>query len=202
METGLDDAIRQMSAAFRQALSGENRAKTAVIAAPQISSEALQLLKKMVDKLGIVNVDYRVPSVQAGELDNLLQMKDRNPNSYAAKNIGLIPAPGGKSFPEIIQWIKTGEIQNLLAICCNPLEFFGEADKKALERLKFFALLHWTKVPTVEFAHFVLPLATYVEYNGTFTNFQGREQRFFRAFVPLGEAIAPDEAFEKICKYS
>jgi formate dehydrogenase major subunit len=41
---------------------------------------------------------------------------------------------------------------------------------------------------TSESATFVLPSATYAEKNGTFTNFQGRVQKFSKAFEPLGES--------------
>jgi predicted molibdopterin-dependent oxidoreductase YjgC len=37
-------------------------------------------------------------------------------------------------------------------------------------------------------AHLVLPAAAWVERDGTFTNFQGRVQRFRAAVGPLGEA--------------
>src|SRR5262249_51097625 len=37
-------------------------------------------------------------------------------------------------------------------------------------------------------AHVVLPSAAYVERDGTFTNFEGRVQRFRAALDPLGEA--------------
>jgi len=37
-------------------------------------------------------------------------------------------------------------------------------------------------------AHLVLPSAAYVEREGTFTNFEGRVQRFRTALAPLGEA--------------
>ena len=37
-------------------------------------------------------------------------------------------------------------------------------------------------------AHLVLPSAAYVETEGTFTNFQGRVQRFRTAIPPLGES--------------
>ena len=42
-------------------------------------------------------------------------------------------------------------------------------------------------------AHLVLPSAAYVERDGTFTNFEGRVQRFRPAMAPLGEA-RPDWA--------
>jgi predicted molibdopterin-dependent oxidoreductase YjgC len=37
-------------------------------------------------------------------------------------------------------------------------------------------------------AHLVLPAAAWVERDGTFTNFEGRVQRFWTAVDPLGEA--------------
>ena len=44
---------------------------------------------------------------------------------------------------------------------------------------------------TAAAAHLVLPSAAYVERDGTFTNFQGRVQRFRTAVPPLGQAL-PD----------
>src|SRR5262249_2882208 len=39
-------------------------------------------------------------------------------------------------------------------------------------------------------AHLTLPAAAYAESDGTFTNFQGRVQRFRRALEPLGDALS------------
>ena len=39
-------------------------------------------------------------------------------------------------------------------------------------------------------AHLILPSAAHVEREGTFTNFQGRVQRFRTAVEPLGDAMA------------
>ncbi|MEK7714605.1 MAG: molybdopterin-dependent oxidoreductase, partial [candidate division NC10 bacterium] len=39
-------------------------------------------------------------------------------------------------------------------------------------------------------ARWVLPAAAWVEREGTYTNFQGRVQRFRQAVEPLGQALA------------
>jgi predicted molibdopterin-dependent oxidoreductase YjgC len=39
-------------------------------------------------------------------------------------------------------------------------------------------------------AHWVLPAAAWVERDGTYTNFEGRVQRFRPAVEPLGQALA------------
>lgn len=183
VESKWDDAMKAMAAGLKKA--GKN--KTAVILAPKVTTGALYLLKKLVDQMGLVDVDYRHPSVEDGNLDHLLQMKDRNPNSFAAKIIGLIPGEGGKSFNGILEGIKSGDIQNLFAICCDPAELLG-SDKDALKKLKFFGLMHWTNVVSTEYADVTLPLSTFVETNGTYINYQGRIQRIRRIFEPLGDA--------------
>src|SRR5581483_1628964 len=43
---------------------------------------------------------------------------------------------------------------------------------------------------TSERAHIVLPAAAWVERDGTFTNFEGRVQRFRPALAPIGESLA------------
>jgi predicted molibdopterin-dependent oxidoreductase YjgC len=52
--------------------------------------------------------------------------------------------------------------------------------------------------PTSELAHFVVPGAPYTERDGTFTNFEGRVQRFWPALPPLGEARADWEILAEV----
>jgi predicted molibdopterin-dependent oxidoreductase YjgC len=47
-------------------------------------------------------------------------------------------------------------------------------------------------------AHYVLPSATWVERDGTFTNFEGRLQRFWKAVEPLGLSLADWEIIGRI----
>ena len=44
--------------------------------------------------------------------------------------------------------------------------------------------------PELERAHLVLPAALWAEYDGTFTNYQRRVQRFQRAFAAAGRGAA------------
>ena len=188
VETEFNTALREMGMRLKKAVSGAGKTKTAALVAPQLSTGALYILKKMLDALGIIHLDYRLPSVREGKLDHLLQMKDRNPNSRAAEMIGLLPQNGGMEFFHIIEALKAKKLQNLLAVCCDPVEFLGEGNKDALSKLNFFGILHWTKVPAVEYAHVALPIATFAESNGTYINFEGRVQRFQQAFEPSGDA--------------
>ncbi len=187
-ETDWDSALAEMAAALKKAATLSNRPKTALILAPQLFTGALYILKRLADRMGMANVDYRLPSVQPGPLDKQLQMRDRNPNSFAAEIIGLVPGEGGLTADEIMEGVKSGKIKNLLTVACDPAELLGEGGMEALKRLNFFGILHWTRVPSVEAAHFALPIATFAESNGVFINFEGRAQICRAAFAPRGEA--------------
>ena len=62
--------------------------------------------------------------------------------------------------------------------------------RQALERVEMLVWSGTNANATLALAHRVLPLAAWVERDGTFTNFQGRVQRFRAAVEPLGEARA------------
>jgi predicted molibdopterin-dependent oxidoreductase YjgC len=187
VEVAWDHAISEMANGLKTAISKENLARTAVLIAPQISTGALYLLKKLMEKMGVDNVDHRLPSVVPGELDHLLQMRDRNPNSFTAEILGLIPIRGGLRYRQILEGIKADKVQYLMAICCDPLELM-EGDREALKKLKFLGLLHWSRSPGLDLASVALPLATFAESEGVFVNFQGRVQRFSKAVEPAGES--------------
>ena len=183
-----EDALSGMAKKLKEAGKKENIGKTAFIVAPQLSTGALFILKKFIERMGLKNVDYRIPSVKEGKQDELLQMKDRNPNSYAARLIGLVPGEGGRDFKEIIEGVKSGAIKYLLTVCYDPAEALGAEAVSILSKLKFYGVIHWNRIPSSTVAHYALPIATFAESNGTFINFEGRIQRYNEAFPAVGEA--------------
>ncbi|MFQ6673036.1 MAG: molybdopterin-dependent oxidoreductase, partial [Candidatus Tectimicrobiota bacterium] len=60
---------------------------------------------------------------------------------------------------------------------------------EALGGLETLVYLGSLPTSTLALASVVLPAAVYVEREGTFTNFEGRVQRFWQALEPLGEAL-------------
>ncbi len=58
----------------------------------------------------------------------------------------------------------------------------------ALERVPYLVVLDSDLHEVEEFATVVLPIGTYAEMDGTFTNHAGRVQRIRRAVAPPGEA--------------
>ena len=186
VEADWDTALVKMAKGMKEASSAANRAKSAIIVAPALYTGALFMLQKLVEKMGISNIDYRLPDVKKGEYDGKLKMNDLYPNSYSAKIIGLVPGEGGKSVSQIFEGIKSGNIKYLTCIACDPAEYLGEDGLLALKKLKFFGLMHWTKTPSTAVANVSLPIATFTEVNGVFINYEGRIQRCFAAFEPKG----------------
>ncbi len=64
----------------------------------------------------------------------------------------------------------------------------GRRVRAALERLDFLVVLDAFATPAVETAHAVLPIASYAETDGTFTNIENRVQKVRPATAPPGEA--------------
>src|SRR2546430_17152412 len=63
-----------------------------------------------------------------------------------------------------------------------------EETRSALERLDTLIWSGTNANATSELGHLVLPSAAWVEREGTFTNFEGRVQRFRTAVEPFGSA--------------
>jgi len=60
--------------------------------------------------------------------------------------------------------------------------------QQALERAECVVVLDSDGREAAQYANVVLPLATYAESDGTFTNGAGRVQRFHEAIAPAGQA--------------
>jgi formate dehydrogenase alpha subunit len=101
-----------------------------------------------------------------------------------------LPEKPGLTLTEMIDGIKTGNIRALYIMGENPV--ISDPDsahvKEALSKLEFLAVQDLFPSDTAEFAHVVLPAASFAEKDGTFTNTERRVQKIRRAVPPPGEA--------------
>jgi NADH-quinone oxidoreductase subunit G len=181
---GWDEAI----AALAEALKRYRREEIGILASPQMSNEDLFALQRVAAQLGIGAVDHRVPPRVPGDEDNLLIRADKNPNRRGAELIGLGQADGRA----IVDGARQRRVK-LLWIFQHDLLDSGwpQADvTAALAAAEMVVFQGPSANATSAGAHLVLPSAAYVEREGTFTNFQGRVQRFRTVVEPLGEAMA------------
>jgi NADH-quinone oxidoreductase subunit G len=186
VETTWDDAL----GALAEALGRYRPEEIGVLASPQMSNEDLWALRRLLDGLGVVNRDFAVPPREPGEDDKLLIRADKNPNTRGASLLGLGPGPGGLDAGGILDAAAQKTVK-CLWVLHHDLTASGFAPSRvtgALAGAETLVFQGTNASLTSARATLVLPSAAYAERDGTFTNFQGRVQRFRPAITPLGEA--------------
>ena len=100
-------------------------------------------------------------------------------NSYGAEASGLLPGPGGLDVSGMLRAAAAGDLDALLVLAQDPLDF-PDPDllEQALRRIPFLAVAGCVPNALSERAHLVLPLTAWVESDGHYVNMEGRAQRF------------------------
>lgn len=185
------EAIRETAEALRGTIEAHGPESLAVIPSAQTANEDLFVLGSLFrEGLGVPNIDYRVPPAEEGYEDDILIKADKNPNTRGCADLGLTPGKGRRGLKDILAGCRKGSIKTLV-VCHHDLShLFPDGDQaEALEGLEALIFVGWLPTSTQGLASVVLPAAVYVEREGTFTNFEGRVQRFMKAMEPLGEAL-------------
>lgn len=88
---------------------------------------------------------------------------------------------------EQIEAVHQGKVKGMVAFGANPVVSYPNANRveAALRSLEFLAVIDIFPTPTSEFAHVVLPAASFAESEGTFSNSERRVQRVRKAIEPL-----------------
>lgn len=186
------DALQAASGALKKAVEAHGPGSVAVIPSAQSSNEDLFVLRRLFrEGLGVPNIDYRVPPAEEGYEDDILIKADKNPNTHGCADMGLVPTEGGRDLEAMIAGCRDGSIK-VLVVCHHDLaHLFPKGDQaEALGGLDALIFLGSLPTTTQSMATVILPAAVYVEREGTFTNFAGHVQRFWKALEPLGDALA------------
>jgi len=143
-----------------------------------------------------------------GPADRLLVDEDKNPNTNGARLLGLCFTEAGINLTKIAAGIARGEIKTLIvfgedllqrAVSTNTLkekelvsEVVEEHGLTAALLGKLDTLIVSDLLPneTARLAHYVLPGCAPAEKRGSFTNTNGRVQKFLQAIPPPGDARA------------
>ena len=159
-----------------------------VLVAPQGTNEDSYLLAKLVAEVFATPHVVLYPGIP-GDEDDLLIRADKNPNTRGAQDMGL-PAPGtSAALVAMAQAIEEGAIKTLYAIDVDLVAAFGaDTSARLASHLDGIIVQAANMRPGYEHAQVLLPSTTYAERDGTFTNFQGRIQRFNMAITPRGAA--------------
>ncbi len=164
----------------------EAKGKIGVFISPQLSNEEIFLAKKFFkDEMKSQNLLLVKPNKDGFE-DDLLIRADKNPNSKGAEMIGF--SYNDKEVAEFFEKCGKGEFEGVVIFGQDLLGLYGSGIKDKLAKLKWSVFIGSNHNLMSESATYVLPSSTYAEKEGTFTNFEGRVQKFGRAFESLGES--------------
>jgi len=171
-------AVAELAWRLKQAPPGH----AAIIASSRLTNEELYLLRRLAQRLGAAT--DTVP--RSGEGDDFLVSPDQNPNSTGARWLGLAAQPPGSNIPKFAGRILEGTLTTLFCFGEDPLDIGFDAD--TLRRLETLVVSDILPNAGGDLAHYVLPGCAHAEKRGTFTNVQGRVQRFAKAIEPPGDA--------------
>ena len=101
-----------------------------------------------------------------------------------------LPTEPGLVLTEMFHAMDEGKVKAAYIIGENPVLSDPDARhiKEALSKLEFLVVQDIFLTETAQFAHVVLPGASFAEKDGTFTNTERRVQRVRRAIAPVGTA--------------
>ena len=155
-----------------------------------MTNEELFLLRRLFrDQLGIENIESHVPSNAKVYSDDFLITADKNPNTQ-----GRCRSLSGRlrHAKALLQACAAGRIRFLYIFQHDLTRGYDpQYVSEALGKVECVVFQGSWDQPTAALADIQLPAAVYAEKEGTFTNIQGRVQRFHAAVPPIGESL-PD----------
>ncbi len=110
-------------------------------------------------------------------------------NQMGAYDMGVMPDEG-LDLSGMIEAAEKGRLKVMYILGENPFSRLPDKDKvrRALEKLDLLVVQDIFPSETADLADVVLPGAAFFEKSGSFTNMEGRIQRFEATARPAGEA--------------
>ncbi len=164
--------------------NGDGRSAACLISADSTNEELYAARKLFHDEL---KIPCLLPDtdVRTGDSDDFLIHEDKHPNTRGAMEIFGLTEKELFDLERLPDYVKENSIGLLLV---NRHELSDDV-LAALETADCRVVFLGTNVNrTADTAHICLPLATYAEKTGTFTNFEGRVQKVAAALAPDGQA--------------
>ena len=190
---------------LREKLGGTSEAgpaATRYLVSAHASNEELFLVGSLVERLGgdpdrAITVSWRTrPKAQPGATKFRVPSVDA-PNVCGARDVGLLPADvdprdGLPDVSALARDIAAGNVPALYVLDAGPAGSIGDVSwlvaARASGKLPLLVVQGVLMTELAKAADFVLPGATYVEKEGTYTNDQGRLQAAARVMEPPGDA--------------
>jgi predicted molibdopterin-dependent oxidoreductase YjgC len=183
------EAIREVAGRLKEAIERYGPQGVALLISPGMTNEELFRIHQLFrDHLKIQNIETKVPDNRPVYSDDFLITADKNPNT---RGVGVLyPASPGSE--ELLEACAAGRI-HFLYIFQQDLALGHDLQRvrEALGKVDCVVFQGSWLQATAGLAHIQLPSAVYAEKEGTFTNVQGRVQRFQAAVPPIRQSL-PD----------
>ncbi len=183
-EAGWDEALARAA----EALKSFSKDEVGVIGSAYSSVEDNYLLQKFARQiLGTVNIDF-LKHIAEGDEDNFLIRADKTPNSYGAREVGVV-SQKGIDVNKMFELIESGKIKALYVMDDDVAT--SKEIEELLAKLEVLIVSHWVNNKTAQLADVVFPSATFAEKYGTYVNFLGRVQLSRPALSTLEQDRVP-----------
>jgi NADH-quinone oxidoreductase subunit G len=180
------DAFAAASGGLQVVAERSGAGSLACVVSARASNEEIALVRRLGQGLDatVVGIAWSPPDAFH---DDFLIKADKNPNTQGLVRQGL--DPGAAAVERILAAIEAGTVKGLVLVRTDLTRWIDATRARAaLERLEWLVVLDSDGCEAAQYANVVLPVATYAESDGTFTNHAGRVQRFKRAVAPPGQA--------------
>jgi formate dehydrogenase alpha subunit len=138
-----------------------------------------------------------------GFLPGYLSIDDaQNRKKFEERWGGQLSVRTGLTALEMMEQAREGKVKAMLIMGENPVASFPQPAhvKKALAFLDFLVVTDMFLTETARVATVVLPVASFAEKDGTFTNFEGRVQRLHKAIEPAGDSLPDGEIVMRLAR--
>jgi NADH-quinone oxidoreductase subunit G len=191
-ETTVPAAIERLATEIRAIIEGRGPSALFFLGSAHLSNEENFLLRKLADHLGCNNRDVVVDRSRVRRMKSKTEWIEGDhfgANYAGAVDMGLAPGAGGHGLADLLE----GRWTPGLALVADAAFAAAADDPDAVARLRgaqLLAVAARTANALTRVADVVLPAASLAQKEGSFTNVQGRVQRFERAFLPPPPARA------------
>ncbi len=188
-ELSWEQAAEDIAARLRDAIEKHGRESIGVILSPQMTNEDMYAARRLFHELlDLPHIDYELTPLVPGDEDDFLVKSDKNPNTQGGKELALA-RPDGHDLAKMLRAAKSGDLKVLYVCHHELLSGFEEKEiEAALSKLELLIFQGTNSNSISQKADYILPAATFVEKDGTFTNFGRRVQRIHKAVEPLAQS--------------
>ncbi|HYX21054.1 MAG TPA: 2Fe-2S iron-sulfur cluster-binding protein [Thermoanaerobaculia bacterium] len=185
-ETTAPAAVDRIAREVRSTLEGKGPGAVFFLGSANLSNEENFLLRKIADHVGSPNRDAVVDGSRPRKVKSKtvwVEGDHAGANHQGAKDMGLSPGSGGYGLDAVLAGKASPDV---ILIADAAFSAIADDPEKvaALRRARFLAVAARNANALTRAADVVLPAASLAEKEGTFTNVQGRVQKFDRAFLP------------------